>query len=107
MAKIAIEFDTVEKTMTATVNGAALDNVIGAHLNRGYGKKSEYQCEVVMAEESEDDDMYKWTRIVATDSPEGQRQEAAGSKPAKVPGFTMVEDAAKKAKTEMLEFFGE
>ncbi len=36
MAKVLIEFDTVDKTMTASLDGTAVENCVGAYLGRSY-----------------------------------------------------------------------
>jgi hypothetical protein len=111
MAKINVEFDTVEKTMTCTVDGKALANVQGVMFGKGYSsKRDEYTVEVVLGDESEDDDMRTWTRICAADTVKGRELVADGATPrADLPGFVSLpqpsdEDAELKA--ELLDFWG-
>jgi phosphoribosylcarboxyaminoimidazole (NCAIR) mutase len=113
MAKVAIEFDTVEKTMSATIDGSAVPNVVGVNLYKSYSsKKDEYSCEIVSAVESEDDDMRAYTRICAAEGAKARELAHAGATPAAdFPGFVAVavEDPAAAAavlKDELLKFFG-
>lgn len=107
MAKISIEFDTIEKTMSCTKNGEAISNVIGCNLSRGYGAKSDYRCEIMTAVEDEAEDTYTFVRIVASDTPHGQALVKAGAKQSAVAGF-VVEPSDDQAalEAEVLNFFG-
>jgi hypothetical protein len=95
MAKIQVEYDTVEKTCAVSVDGTALANVVGVQFGLGYGKKGEYRCEVMQMAESEDDDMYAMTRIVAGE--DGSLSQAAVEQP----------DADEELEAEILEYFGD
>lgn len=96
MATIAINFDTVEKTMSCTMDGEAVANVVGCYVHSGY-KDGEYSCELMQYEKSPDGDYAKMTRIVASDTRRGKELAAAGAKSSSLPGF-LVDDTADKEK---------
>lgn len=65
MAKLVIEFDTVSKVGSASMDGAAIPNFLGAHF---YGdSKGKFGCEVVSGAKDEDNDMWSVTRVCAED----------------------------------------
>lgn len=79
MAKIVIEFDTVEKTVAVTRDGVAVANVVGATVGRYCD--DEYGCELCLAEKDEAHDVRTYTRICAAELAK------AGQAPAAAPGF--------------------
>ena len=76
MAKVVIEFDTNEKTLAVSIDGAAIENVVGAEVYRrgyyGYGPPEdgeadpEFAFSVMQAESDKANDMTKMTRIAAS-----------------------------------------
>lgn len=105
MAKISIQYDTKEKTLAVTMDGKAVDNVAGAYLGKGYSydEPEDYRCELTMMTQNEDDDYYTMTRIVASDTPAGQKLgDAPESK--EVPGFKVAESAT-QFDTDVADFF--
>lgn len=66
MAKINIEFDTVEKTMVCTKDGETVANVVGAYLGCMYDDPDEYCCEVTTMVKDDANDMRVMTRLVAS-----------------------------------------
>lgn len=70
MAKITVEFDTVEKTMVVKQDNQVLENVNSVNCYQ-YGKDA---CiEVNMSEDDEVNEVDKYTRICAADNDETKR----------------------------------
>lgn len=87
MAKIRVEFDTVDKTLTATVDGKAVADVYGVSIYRGYccgpdgdADDMPYRCELTTLSENEDDKTEYWTRVTAAEG-SGELVPAAEPKP--------------------------
>lgn len=82
MAVLNITFDTVEKTMTVTRDGAEIPNVVGASVGQSYLDDDVYRCEIVMHEEDEENKLDMWYRLTA-----GENQAPTD----KVAGFSVAE----------------
>lgn len=67
MAKFSLEFDTVTKQATATMDGVAVDNLGDLCLFRsgGRGTKAEYHLEMVQRTHDEANDTVTYTRTMA------------------------------------------
>lgn len=70
MAKISIEFDTVAKTMSATIDGKAVDNVISASLYKSMysDDENEFRCSLVTMTKDKADDICTYTQVSASES---------------------------------------
>lgn len=71
MAKIVCEFDTVAKTMAVTMDGKAVDNVMGCSLYKNYD--GEYSCTVSTGETNKDEKTTKVSYLYASESIEGKQ----------------------------------
>jgi hypothetical protein len=60
MAKITVEFDTVEKTLAVSVDGKAVADVCRRSTCRGYSDDAGYGCSLTTA--SSDDETTAWSR---------------------------------------------
>jgi hypothetical protein len=78
MAQIVITFDTKDKTMSATLDGAAIDNVLGCTLYQGYDEDS-YRCEIMTGTHDKDTDIRSYTRLIASETKDGKSLAAAGA----------------------------
>lgn len=118
MAKMVIEFDTNDKSLSVTLDGQAVDNVVGAEVYRrgyyGYGAPDdedgdeEFAFSVMTAEKDKENDLTRMTRIVASQSVEGQFQDAQAI--AGLPGFKRVAARSRqedKAVRDIVNFFDE
>jgi hypothetical protein len=81
MATITITFDTVEKTMSVTRDGAEIPNVTGASVGRGYCDDDGCRCEIYMHERDDAHKTDTYHRLIAADVAPNQR----------VPGFSVAE----------------
>lgn len=72
MAKINIEFDTVSKDMSATIDGKTLDNVHGASFYN-YGMGDDFSCEICTCQRDEENGMSTHTRVIASESIDGKK----------------------------------
>ena len=89
MATVTATFDTKEKTLVVTMDGKTVDNVHGVVLSKGYSDENFY-CELTTGVLNKDEDYYTVQRLVASETPEGQKlSDAPESKV--VPGFKVAE----------------
>jgi hypothetical protein len=118
MAKVVIEFDTNEKSLAVSIDGAAVDNVVGAEVYRrgyyGYGppedseESPEFCFSVMQAEKDKANDLTKMTRIIAAENPQAK---LAGAQD--VPGMSSMKRvqtagrASDKAVADIIHFFDE
>jgi hypothetical protein len=92
MAKIAIEFDTVDKTLACSVDGKALENVNSVNIYLPYGSRDDYSLEICQVDENDDEDYRQVHRTVAADTEKGRALASAGGKPS-VAGFVTATEA--------------
>ena len=71
MAKVLIEFDTVDKTLAVSIDGTAVENVVCANVSQGYPREDEYCCEIVSGTKDRDNDIRTWTRVSASQATAG------------------------------------
>lgn len=99
MAKVNIEFDTVDKTMSVNVDGAVVDNVVEAYVARKYSYDEEddveYSCSVTTSVKDEESYIHTITRLAASESTEGKAAASQGAAPALVDGFLVVSSTSK------------
>jgi len=89
MAKINVEFDTVEKTMAVSMDGTPMPNVAGVTMFLNYGDDDEYCCELVQVSKDEAHDTRVVTRTCASN------QNGATSLPdSTIPGFKVKEQTS-------------
>jgi hypothetical protein len=67
MAKIQVEFDTVEKLFGVTMDGKAIKNVTDVTFFAAYDDPSKGYAEIRTAEMDEENKMVKVTRILANE----------------------------------------
>lgn len=70
MAKILVEFDTVEKTLSASIDGKAVADVYGVSLYRGWADDDDvvpYRCELTTRSEDDTNKLCRYTSVVASD----------------------------------------
>ena len=63
MAKINIEFDTINKTCTASMDGKVIEDFCGGSFYMGYDEK--WACNLSSRTEDEDNDVVKYTGLMA------------------------------------------
>lgn len=78
MAKINVEFDTIEKTLAVQMDGAEVADVVMVSLGKGYccGDEDDFRCEIMTMTEDEASDVKTYTRLVASESADGKLPEA-------------------------------
>ena len=90
MATINVSFDTVEKTLAVTRDGAEVPDVCGVYIGRAYNDpdldEDDFRIEVMQQTPDAEHDLCTYTRLVASETAEGQTLAAAGASEA-VPGF--------------------
>lgn len=97
MAKISVDFDTVEKTMVVKHDGKVLKNVNGLSMYCGYEGK--HSCDIMMSEHDEESGVTMYQRLSASDSNEAKEAIKNGAKEdPKLPGFVKTD-----SKPECLE----
>ena len=103
MAKISIEFDTNEKSLSVTMDGEKLDNVEEVSIcNAGYDRDGDgdeddkdYHFQIFMLEGDDEHDLRRISKIVAGESKEeGEPTKFAGLKKVAV-GTRVERDIAK------------
>jgi len=67
MTKVLIEFDTVEKTITAKVGDKDMPNLSSIYVYQSYDRKDEYSIELCAMTRSKDDDMVEVYRVCASE----------------------------------------
>lgn len=65
MAKFTLEFDTVEKTLVASLDGKKLENVKAVNFYGGWGDEETFGMEVSSVTPSDNDGFTTVTRLVA------------------------------------------
>ena len=81
MAKISIEFDTLEKELSVTVDGTPLENVSGVSIYPGFydSDGDEYHCSITTREKDDDHDLIKMTTLCASESVDAKSGRAVAS----------------------------
>ncbi|MBY0525592.1 MAG: hypothetical protein K2R98_19460 [Gemmataceae bacterium] len=77
MAKINVEFDTKDKSLSVSMDGKAMANVAGISLYQSYDDEDEFRCNVVMATKDDTNDIRTVTSIYASEQPKADEQEKA------------------------------
>lgn len=70
MAKIVAEFDTVDKTLSVTVDGQEVENVEEAYMRKGYSDESKFVCSLMTCTDDKEGGMTTMTRLMASESAE-------------------------------------
>lgn len=63
MAKVNVEFDTVEKTMSVTMDGSKIDNATSVFMGCGYDDQC--YCEIGMVDQNKEEGYLMQHRLVA------------------------------------------
>lgn len=91
MAKISIEFDTLEKDLVVTIDGAAVENVVGVSIYPSYYDDQdgdEYHCTISTRVKDPEHDTVVTTNICASESVDAKNDLAVASEAFK--GFVEV-----------------
>lgn len=116
MAKINVEFDTLEKTMNVTMDGKTIENAEGVSLYRGWSDDEKYGCSICVCSKDEASDVTTYTRVTASDSSEGKKITEGFETNDAIPGFKIVHEvktpsSAKYNREQLVKsvasFFGE
>lgn len=91
MSKVSINVDTETYDCSVTVNGATVENVLGAHFIKYKDYEGNYKVGVSISTYTQDEAGVKtYTMIEASDSPNGRKAIQAGAVPNQVlPGFVV------------------
>ncbi len=73
MAKITVQFDTVEKTMAVTIDGKSVENVTDVNFYKSMYDEGECRCSLVTMSEDSDNDMRQYTQLVASETHEAKQ----------------------------------
>lgn len=105
MAKITAEFDTVAKTLSVSMDGSPIKDVVSARFGLDYYGDDEdrFRCEVTTLAEDEDTDVKTMTNLIASASHDGRLLVAAGEAEA-LPGFVRA-SARTSVQDSIAEFF--
>lgn len=100
MAKITVSFDTVEKTLSADIDGQAISNVVGVELSKSYylsedNQQDSYYCSLTTVVEDKEADLRTITRLVASESEEGKLALRAGKSESALAGFVEASTSSK------------
>ncbi len=105
MAKISFTFDSKEKSFSATIDGKAVENVVGVELYPSWDDQEKFRCSIVTAVKDEKTDIQTVTRLMASESLAAKSHVQATESPA-FPGFVFVTDTSEsKAHADILKFF--
>lgn len=108
MSKMLIEFDTVSKELVATIDGAAVSNVVGVSINPSWDDEDEYQCMVTTKSEDETTNIKTLTMMYASECKAGQAllKKAESVKFEQFPGFVGEKsEQLSKAQADILKHF--
>lgn len=103
MAKITVEFDTGDKTLSVLMDGTAVANVEEVYVSRRYSDKG-YSCHFTTVREDKDNGYMEMTRVMAAESAEGQQARHQAVPVKDHPEFIMV-PAKTKAQSDIEKFF--
>jgi len=85
MAEIIAKFNTKTKELTITMDGTAVDNVMGVHLSKSYSYSDsesdpeEFCCCITTVDKSKTEDGYQtYTQISAAETAEGKKALSEG-----------------------------
>ena len=67
MAKINVEFDTVEKTMSVSMDGKSVNDISEVFFIKSWNNDDEWTCSLGTMQENEGDDLKVYTRLIASD----------------------------------------
>lgn len=65
MAKVNVEFDTVEKTISVSINGQSIDDASEVVFHKDY--EDEWCCSVLTMSHDEENDLRSYTRLSANE----------------------------------------
>ena len=103
MAKVTIEFDTVDKSMAIAIDGKAVDNVQYVSLSTYDG--DEFGCSIETVAKDDEHDMRTYTRLCASESKDGKELRDSIVSDT-FPGFVKAEiPVMTKAQTDIQSFF--
>lgn len=92
MAKVAVSFDTNDKTLSVTIDGKAVADVYGVDIYRCFDTDSEYRCSIMSETKDPVHDMYTQTRLYASKSTEAKLLSATASESKEHAEFIVVKD---------------
>jgi len=105
MAKINVEFDTIEKTLSVSVDGKVVADVSEVYISRRYSEKDGYSCSINTVKHNEDQGVMEIFSLIARESEEGKSLRGSASESSEFDGFLKVE-AKSKAVSDIEKFFG-
>lgn len=80
MSKVTVEFDTLEKTVSVSINGKPVPDVSSVEFYRSYDRDDEFRCGIMTVSKDEENDMRVVTHLVA-------HEEESISMASELPGF--------------------
>jgi hypothetical protein len=117
MAKVNVEFDTVEKTISVKLDGKQVPDVVGVNLQKSYyseANEDAFSCSIVSMTKDEDNDTRTYTQVMAKESKEAQIYDVVASKAflgfvesrqaQKVSGSELVRPFPKRVEQQILAF---
>ncbi len=109
MAKMVIEFDTDTKSFTATVDGTAVANAVGAEVYPDWSNDDNYRCNIIARSKDEGTGITEIRQLMAAFTGQARAALKAGAAAsADFPGFVDVRDtaSASKAHKDIAAAFG-
>ena len=73
MAKVSVEFDTVEKTLSCSIDGKAVDNVHYVSMSHGYMNEEDFTCSITTMMHDEAEDIKTYTQLIASESKDSKK----------------------------------
>lgn len=93
MAKIVVEFDTLNKTAVATIDGTPVDNFKSANVYQNY--KDDFSIEIMSGEKDKDNEIHYMTRVCASNGILVEKDEDKDQ-----------DELDEKMKAEILSYYG-
>lgn len=111
MAEMLIKFDTETKKFSATVDGKAVANAVGAEVYPwSFGDKeedNEWRCSITAYKRDEATGISETLRLCASQTADAAAAKKAGGTPSsEFPGFVEVVDKNSKAEAAIADLFG-
>lgn len=107
MAKMTFEFDTIEKTFSASIDGAAVPGAVGAEVYPNWDDDKTFTCTVIARKQDEASGITEIRRLLAgeKDKAGAVKRGVASDSPFK--DFVLTVDAQNdKFRSDVAKFFG-
>lgn len=105
MAKISVEFDTTEKTLSCSIDGQAVADVMECSFGR-YMDEDDFRCSITTRAEDEANDMRTYTHMCASQSRAAKESDPSLVIPSTHPDFVFLALSKPTLAEQVQKFLG-